>query len=89
MHVIHVGSPNDCGAQWTFDGNVDTPTFSPSVNIRCEWSKLEDEAGLKDEACHYFLKAGQLQFLPDSTHELAGQTVPLPDLPDGVLPCPA
>ena len=31
--------------------------------------------------CHAFVTAGQIRFLGDSTHALAGQTVTLPDLP--------
>lgn len=34
--------------------------------------------------CHSFVTNGQIQFLSDCTHELAGQTVPLPDLPESV-----
>ena len=29
--------------------------------------------------CHSFVVNGQIQFLPDCTHALAGQTVPIPD----------
>ena len=32
--------------------------------------------------CHTFVTDGQIQFLGDCTHKLAGQTVPLPDLPE-------
>jgi hypothetical protein len=31
--------------------------------------------------CHSFVTGGQIQFLGDSTHALAGTTVPLPELP--------
>ncbi len=31
----------------------------------------------KDEVCHSFVTDGQIQFLGDCTHKLAGQTVPL------------
>jgi len=72
-HAIYVSSP--AKAVWTFDGNVDAPTFSPSVRISWNWP---DEP---ETICHYFLTAGQLNFCADSTHELSGQTVPLPDLP--------
>jgi len=34
--------------------------------------------------CHYFIKAGQIEFQGDSTHALAGKTVPLPPLPAGL-----
>jgi hypothetical protein len=32
--------------------------------------------------CHSFVTYGQIQFLSDCTHALAGQTVPLPDFPE-------
>ena len=28
--------------------------------------------------CHSFVRAGQIEFLGDCTHEFAGQTVPMP-----------
>lgn len=31
--------------------------------------------------CHSFVREGRIEFLADSTHALAGQTVDLPDLP--------
>lgn len=84
MHVI----PDS----WSFDGNIACPTFSPSVKITGkqsvvvdgEWTGewVRDGAGNAiDACCHYFLRAGRLEFCTDSTHKLAGQTVPLPDLP--------
>jgi hypothetical protein len=33
--------------------------------------------------CHSFVTAGRIQFLTDSTHGLAGQTVDLPEWPIG------
>lgn len=33
--------------------------------------------------CHSFVTAGFIEFLKDSTHKLAGQTVPLPDFDYG------
>ncbi len=76
MHVFFVDRPTRKGARWGFDGNVDAPTFTPSMNITVG----PDEDG-KVERCHYFLRVGQLEFCGDSTHALAGRTVPLPDLP--------
>jgi hypothetical protein len=78
---------------WTFDGNLEKPTFTPSVRITGIQTETRDGKWTgrwkKNEAgeplqlcCHYFLTAGQLQFCADSTHALAGKTVPLPDLPD-------
>lgn len=94
-HLIWVEQPNsETGARWTFDGNLEAPTFSPSVvcfhyvgadgkfeNAYDENGKRRPDAVRKTD-CHYFLRAGQLQFCSDSPHHLAGQTVPLPELPD-------
>lgn len=75
---------------WTFNGNGDAPTFTPSILM---WGKrriTDDEhsrimAGEKvdvpDKRCHSFVTDGRIQFLGDCTHALAGQTVPLPDFP--------
>jgi hypothetical protein len=72
---------------WTFNGDVERPSFSPSMLIR--WGRFADpsykpEPGEDDLSgtCHYFLKVGQLAYCSDSTHELAGKTVPLPELPE-------
>ena len=74
-------------ARWDFDGNVDQPTFAPSMKIT--WGRFADpdyqpEPGEPDPSgiCHYFLKGGHIQYCGDSTHGLSGQTVPLPELPD-------
>ena len=83
MHSIAVEQPFPNGARWTFDGNFDAPTFSPSVNITTGPAGDGDPDD-KAERCHYFLRHGHLQFCGDSTHVLAGQTVPLPDLPPHV-----
>jgi hypothetical protein len=79
--------------RWSFNGDVDRPTFSPSVRITGkkivrdelgEWTGewVRDASGNTiDDCCHYFLTDGALQFCGDSLHHLAGQTVPLPELP--------
>lgn len=67
LHVIHVEKPNHLGARWSFDGNTEQPTFTPSINI----------VGV----CHYFITSGKISFCSDSQHRLAGQTVMLPDIP--------
>ena len=74
---------------WSFNGDIDKPTFAPSVRItyngRDAGQVRYDDDGKPHRApascCHYFLTGGQLQFCGDSTHALAGRTVDLPDLP--------
>lgn len=81
-HEVSVEQANERGARWTYDGNAAAPTFTPSVVT--SWL---DADGKVKARCHLFVRAGRLEFLPDSTHRLAGQTVdmePLPTKPGAV-----
>lgn len=60
---------------WTFNGDEDKPTFSPSILFH------GDENGFGGFRCHSFVRDGQIQYLTDCTHDLAGKTVPLPLYP--------
>lgn len=71
LHLLAVNTDKVSPA-WTFDGNVEAPTVSPSILTR----------GGPGFVCHSFLRGGVFEFLGDCTHELAGQHVPMPDLPD-------
>jgi hypothetical protein len=82
---------------WGFDGNVDLPTFTPSILVQtghhipthadnvcwCTYNKKnpDNPAPFTCRVCHSFVTNGRIQFCHDSTHELAGQTVDLPDWP--------
>jgi hypothetical protein len=44
------------------------------------WQLHPDPPPGVDHRCHSFVVDGQIQFLGDCTHKLAGQTVPLPVL---------
>ena len=90
MHQIHVGAGP--GPRWTYNGNADAPTFAPSILVRGnklvrdekgdwtgEWER-DANGNLIPQVCHSFVVDGAIQFLSDSTHAFAGQTVPLPDL---------
>jgi len=81
------------GTGWQYDGNAEQPTFSPSVLVSGllrgklpdgTWDGtwvLDENNNPVTALCHSFVKAGQIQFLQDCTHALAGQTVALPDWP--------
>jgi len=66
LHYIAVDHPFGNGHQWSFNGDLDKPTFNPSINIL--------------GVCHYFITDGFIQFCSDSKHSLAGSTVELPEL---------
>lgn len=82
-HVINVDAARE--PRWSYDGNAEAPTFSPSVLNRTGRAvdpTFVPEPGDPPEICHVFVTAGQIQFLGDCTHALAGQTVPLPAWPE-------
>jgi hypothetical protein len=93
-HSIHHGADG-----WSWNGNVDRPTFEPSVLVTgghyaagfkqgdrcwCTWNAEHpnDPSSFTCQRCHTFIRDGMVQFLGDCSHELAGQTLPLPDLPE-------
>jgi len=63
---------------WKFNGDVNKPTCTPSLSIKFTQG-LELEGTLKHCVCHSFIREGQIQYLNDCTHKLAGQTVAIPD----------
>lgn len=73
LHAVRLG-PNG----WAFDGNVDAPTFNPSILVQ-----YGTRPG--DRRCHSFVRGGHWEFLSDCTHVLAGQRVPMVALPDGLV----
>lgn len=66
-HQIRVGT-------WTWNGDLERPTFSPSVLV---------VGGIHQMRCHSFVTDGRIQFLGDCTHALAGRTVDLPEWESG------
>ncbi|MDX2187790.1 MAG: DUF6527 family protein [Opitutaceae bacterium] len=81
-HGVWTEKPALNGARWSWNGDMVKPTFSPSLLIDTEYPQGCDEQGRPRPSvrtvCHSFVRDGQIQFLGDCTHELAGQTVPLP-----------
>jgi len=64
--VIRKGQREGTGC-WSWNGDTEKPTIKPSV-------RTTDGQGT---VCHSFINDGQIQFLSDSTHEFAGQTLNL------------
>lgn len=78
-HAVAV--PPHPGA-WEFNGDGDAPTFRPSVLVT--WpanpnASEECKEWRTERRCHSYVGFGRIEFLGDSTHALAGQTVDLPD----------
>lgn len=55
----------ESGPVWEWNGSLYKPSFHPSIRAQ------------SNVLCHSWVKDGQIEFLPDSTHRLAGQTVDL------------
>jgi len=79
MSKIHVQSNHylffcpgcDCAhgfnEKWTWNGDKDNPTISPSI------------LSIGEKRCHSFIRNGKIQFLGDCEHHLKNQTVEIPD----------
>lgn len=82
--VVNPGK-NSSGHGWDWDGNVEAPTFSPSIltstTRRPAPGSPSDAPMEKITLCHCYVKAGRIEFLSDCPHALVGQTVDLPDFP--------
>jgi hypothetical protein len=95
--LAHTITVRDDGGHpsWSFDGDQERPTFTPSLLIHEVRAPTDEEAAriLAGEyiaptpvTCHSFVEAGKIRFLDDCTHDLRGRTVDLPDWPEGWNP---
>lgn len=86
VHMVVVGYDPDYRLQslaagrncpeWEWNGCFVDPTFNPSILVR----KFNGDQVI--HVCHCFIIAGNIQFLPDSTHRLRGQTIEMLDAED-------
>lgn len=93
-HLINVEVPtspfpefNIAGGQrWSFDGNENSPTFTPSVKVQSGgWKTREGKEVPLITRCHYNITKGQIIYHGDCAHTLKGQTVALPDYPPSAV----
>lgn len=59
--------------QWDFNGDTNSPTFSPSLLNRGGRHGSE-------HICHLFVRNGSIEFCSDCTHALAGKTVEMKEI---------
>lgn len=67
--VVIAPGKNGIGASWVWNGDTEKPTFNPSIGTFMG----------TEQQCHLFVRDGQIEYLSDSRHDLAGQTVPMED----------
>jgi hypothetical protein len=93
LHMVRVEGNER--PKWQWNGDLDAPTFTPSVLVI--WDQGEPPATTPEirekirsgeitqtkvrKVCHTVITDGVVQFLGDCTHQYAGQKLPLPDLP--------
>lgn len=56
---------------WTFNGDMEKPTFSPSL---LNWLPNDPYR------CHLFIRDGKIEYLSDCSHELAGKIIDMEDV---------
>lgn len=96
LYLCPCGDIHALDAKWTFNGDTEKPTFSPSVLVRSGhyaphagpddcWCTYKPEPGetvpFTCYLCHSFVRDGMVEFLGDCTHGLKGQTAAIPDWP--------
>ena len=84
--------------RWSWNASEDLPTFAPSVLVRFFQLSPEGIAMIDrgdpppaggrypgaDVVCHSFVRDGRIEYLADSTHRYAGQTIDLPPIDDSM-----
>ena len=64
--------------RWNFNGNFQSPTFSPSLRVYTPATEDRPE----HTYCHLFVEEGVIKYCPDSPHKLAGQNVTMEPIPE-------
>jgi len=60
-------------ATWTWDGNLERPSFHPSILVR------SSDGENVQSICHFIVTDGRMAFRDDCTHKFKGMTVEMPD----------
>lgn len=93
-HGIWTIQRNASNAIWTFNGNLEKPTVSPSIKIEYpaweppvtpenmdKWRANPWHQTKKTYICHCVINDGVINYGADSTHGLSGQTLPMTPFP--------
>ncbi len=67
------GVPVDGSRGWSWNGDLEKPTLSPSILITYGRDPRPD----RPQTCHSFVREGRIEYCGDCEHELAGKIVPL------------
>lgn len=88
-HYINTKVPNHLNAQWWFNGDVNNPTFKPSIDEKSGTftpgyinDTRESNEWVKNNSyrCHFIITDGKIHFCGDCSHDLKGKVVNLPEI---------
>lgn len=89
-HWVDIKSEQYPEHRWTFNGDLNRPTLSPSVMERSGWfvdievhNKTESEYsrfGSSSYKCHFILTDGIMNFQSDCSHGLANKNIELGEI---------
>jgi hypothetical protein len=88
VHTINTVTGHRNGLKFELQGTKDNPTFVPigqPIERTIEKFNKSLHASRTDYVCVSIIRSGTIRFLPQSTHWLSGQIVPLPDLTSAQL----
>lgn len=77
-HRLIVENEADPSHVWQFDGDMEYPTFTPSLLVESGPMR----PGEPNHICHSYMRNGVWRFLGDCTHSLANHKTPMVDFPD-------
>lgn len=66
----HIVQTRTDGSGWDFNGDLESPTFSPSIKHTLSGGRI----------CHYYIRDGRIEYCDDCYHDLAGTTVNMADV---------
>lgn len=75
-HMVFTTNEGYQHGVWKWNGDVERPTITPSLLVNAPGRFHVSDI----PTCHSFITDGMIHFLEDSTHELAGKTVELPNV---------
>ena len=71
-HSIKVYEDSNKG--WTWNGDDDKPTFSPSLLVN------KNQRNPMAPICHSYVRGGKIEYLNDCTHDFKGNTIDMEEV---------
>jgi hypothetical protein len=75
-HPYSLGEPKQGRPVWNFNGNWESPTFTPSLRVLHPYGATE---------CHVNITDGYIYYHSDCPHSYANKVVPLQDITEEIL----